>query len=330
MSSPCLARSLQPSPSVRSLRMPSGSSRRRSLRTFRRWRWRRSPRSSSTSRGCTTWRSYVSRPLHLRALLKASAASFAITALFVYALRWAPFFQHRLVLFMTFIGFISLAAFLRLGILDALFVAWADRSRPVSVVLGSYPRASVIADRLTQLRGFNRVEPVTPAMLDLGAAEALRITLLGLPASGEARVAVFIDATDLPPREVFDASVLAQSFGAELYVISPLLGSLESNRLLARLLGAPAVRIRRASRTRSRTRSSARSTSSGSAVLLVVQPPGHRGAGRVHQGSRRRVPSSTGRRASGGSGLPFEFLQAALDGRERRRRPSTRSTSRRS
>ena len=52
--------------------------------------------------------SYVSRPLHLWMLLKATALSFAITALFVYAAKSITFDQPRLTLVTTFVVFAAL------------------------------------------------------------------------------------------------------------------------------------------------------------------------------------------------------------------------------
>ena len=187
---------------------------------------------------------YVSRPLHVWTLLRATLIAFAVTAVAVYAIKSAAFDEPRLVLFMTLVIFLLFAGVLRLGVLDGLYVAWVRQQRPVSVVLGDSPDAEVLAERLGGLRGFERVQQATPSALRLGMAEALTAMFDGRPSADRGPLAVFIDAHSARPREVFGAVTAAQAHGADVYVLSRLLRPLEGNQLLGTLFDAPVVRVR--------------------------------------------------------------------------------------
>jgi exopolysaccharide biosynthesis polyprenyl glycosylphosphotransferase len=184
---------------------------------------------------------YVSRALHLWTLIRASLFAFLISALVVFAVRSDVFDESRLVLLLAFMVFVALACVLRLGLLDSLYVAWARQRRPLSYLLGDSEATRALANRLNDLRGFDRVELVTPSALRLGLAEALRPML----EDREQTAWVFIDASSGTPREVLEAADAAQTLGTEVYVVSPLVKSLEGSRLLSTLFEAPVVRVRR-------------------------------------------------------------------------------------
>ena len=188
---------------------------------------------------------YVSRPLHLWVLVRASLVAFAISALLVYAIKSRVFDEPRLILVLTFVVFILLTCALRLGLLDTLYVGWARQRRPVSFVMGDSPAALALADRLSQLRGFDRVERVAPDASPLGVSEALKAVLKHRRSTSVAAGWVFIDASGCSPRDVVRTVAAAQACGAEVYVVSRLLESLEGNSLLSKLFDAPVVRARR-------------------------------------------------------------------------------------
>lgn len=216
---------------------------------------------------------YVSRPLHLWTLLKASLAAFAISALSVYAIKSDAFDEPRLVLLLTFVVFVLFVCVLRLGVLDSVYMASVRQRRPVSFLLGDSVAVRALADRLGRLRGFDRVELVAPAALRLGMEEALGTMLEGRPSMDELAASVFIDASSMTPREVFGAVAAAQELGAEVYLVSRLLGSLEGNRLLSTLFEAPVVRVRRSIDSAEPYPLKRAFDIVGSAVLLLVCAP---------------------------------------------------------
>ena len=188
---------------------------------------------------------YVSRPLHLWTLLKASLVALAVSALSVYVIRADAFDEPRLVLLMTFALFVLLVCIFRLGVLDSLCVAWVRHHRPMSVVFGDSDEALALAGRLSQLRGFDQVERFPAAALDAEMAATLEAAFERRGSADTQAASVFIDSSAASPREVFSAVVAAQAHGAEVYVVSGLFGSLEGNRMLSKLFESPVIRVRR-------------------------------------------------------------------------------------
>jgi exopolysaccharide biosynthesis polyprenyl glycosylphosphotransferase len=188
---------------------------------------------------------YVSRPLHLWMLLKSSAISFGLSTLVLYSIRPGVFGESRVVLLVAFGVFVLFAFVLRLGILDALCGVWLWQRRPVSLLVGESETMRRLGKRLESLRAFNKVERIEPEALRLGPAEALRTALVGRQRTEGRAASVFVDASSMKPREAYNAAAIAQSLGAEVYVLSGLLVPLEGNRLLSKLFEAPAIRLRR-------------------------------------------------------------------------------------
>ena len=108
---------------------------------------------------------YVSRPLHLWTLLKASLATFAVSAVLFFVIRSSAFDESRLVLLMTLPVFVLFVCVLRLGVLDGLSSAWLRQRKPVTLLVGESETVRELAERLGHLRGFDRVERVAPATL---------------------------------------------------------------------------------------------------------------------------------------------------------------------
>jgi exopolysaccharide biosynthesis polyprenyl glycosylphosphotransferase len=187
---------------------------------------------------------FVSRPLHLWTLLKASLVAFLVSALSIYIIRSTAFDESRVVFLLTFATFVLLACVIRLGILDGFCGAWVRDRRPISLLVGDSDISLALSERLGQLRGFDRVEHVAPNALTGSAGDAMG-RALDRYWPVDARVAsVFIDATCMAPRDAFKAASAAQALGAEVYVVSALLEALEGNRLLSKLFEAPVVRLR--------------------------------------------------------------------------------------
>jgi lipopolysaccharide/colanic/teichoic acid biosynthesis glycosyltransferase len=130
-------------------------------------------------------------------------------------------------------------------LLDSLYVAWVKERRPVSLLIGDSGATQTLAKRLGLLRGFDRVELVCPSSSGAGLKGALAAALEDHQLTNERTAWVFIDASGGTPREVLEATDSARMLGAEVYVVSPLVASLEASRLPNALFEAPVVRIRR-------------------------------------------------------------------------------------
>ena len=187
---------------------------------------------------------YVSRPLHALFILRASAVAFVLSAAAAFFAGPAWFTQPRLVPLLTFLLFVPLDLALRIGLLDALFVAWVRRYRPTAFVVGDSPEARSVVGRLAQLRGFDRVGMLSPSGLRPAKADALAMELDKLATRSLPTDAVFVDTESLTPREVSDITAAARARRVDVYVISSLLGSLEGSRLLNVLFRAPVTRVR--------------------------------------------------------------------------------------
>jgi exopolysaccharide biosynthesis polyprenyl glycosylphosphotransferase len=251
---------------------------------------------------------YVSRPLHLWTLLKASLVAFALSALVVYLLRSVPFDESRVVLLMTFASFVLISGALRLAFLDGLCRAWVRKCRPVSLLVGNSETSRKLAERLGHLRGFDRVQSLTPESLRIDAEMAHRTALDARVAQGALAAWVFIDANSISPQETFETAAAAQALGAEVYVISGLLEALEGNRLLSKLFGAPTTRLR-SSFERAKPYLLKRALDVvGSSVLLLFAAPVMAVLGIL---IRLTSPGPVFYRQTrvGRHGVPFEFLK---------------------
>ena len=251
---------------------------------------------------------YVSRPLHLWTLLTASLIAFAVSALSVYMIAAHALEQSRVAFLMTFVFFVLFTCALRFGILDEVYRAWLRQHKPISVLVGDFETTQTCGERLGRLRGFDQLERVSPASLSHGAEEAVRTVLEhDLPSSTRV-AAVFVDASSLTPREAFETAEAARTLGTEVYVISELLGALESNRLRTRLFGTPVIRIRR-SITDARPYSCKRALDivGSAALLLLAAPVIALLAMAIRLTSRGPVFYRQTR--VGRSGAPFQFLK---------------------
>lgn len=251
---------------------------------------------------------YVSRPLHLWVLLKASLIAFVISAIPVLAIGSDAFHEPWFPLLPTFAIFVLTVCILRLWVLDRLYMASTRRRRSVSFVLGDSEVAQELADRLRGLRGFNQVERVVPVASRLNMTEALRAVLQGRSSMDESASSVFIDGSGRTPREIFEVVAAARELGAEVYVVSRLLNSLEGNRLLSKLFQAPVFRVRRSIHDAKPYPLKRAFDVVGSAVLLLVCSPVIATLGII---IRLTSPGPVFYRQTrvGRSGVPFGFMK---------------------
>ncbi len=250
---------------------------------------------------------YVSRPLHLWILLKASFIAFMVSALTAYLVRSATFDGSRIVLLLTFAVFVVAAAALRFGALDGVCGAWLRQRRPVSLLVGDSEIARKLAEHLGDLRGFDRMVRVDAATTDLGD-EALGAALEGSWPRDAEVASVFIDATSLPPRDVYRTAAASHSLGAEVYLVSGLFKAVQGNGLLSKLFDVPVVRLHRSMESAKPYPLKRTLDVVGSALLLLVFSPVILVLGIL---IRLTSPGPVFYKQTriGRNGVPFEFLK---------------------
>jgi len=185
------------------------------------------------------------RALHLLTLAKAMLWSVAISALLVYLLRLPIAFQSRLIVVPTFALFFLFAGVVRTTVLSRLLGPRFREDMADTLVVGWPYRTEPLRERLTMLKGFNRV-----TLVDGGREQRVvfRVSqhLRGRRASGQpAFGSLFIDAGSLTLIQTLDLITLGQRHGATVYVVSSRLRPLAARRLLIDLFEAPVVRTRR-------------------------------------------------------------------------------------
>ncbi len=251
---------------------------------------------------------YISRPLHLWTLLKAGLIAMALSAFTMLVSPSEATPEYRLAFLLSFALFITFTGVLRFVLIDGLCGVWLRHRKPVSLLVGDSETTGALARRLANLRGFQRVERVSSASLSRDAESAIGDVLeRGIP-MGSMIAAVFIDASAMSPREAFNATTAAQALGTEVYVLSPLLGGLETNRLLRNLFGAPAVRVRRSLRDAEPYALKRAFDVAGSSVLLLLAAPVIAALGAA---VRMSSPGPVFYRQTrvGQGGTPFKFVK---------------------
>lgn len=189
---------------------------------------------------------FVSRPLHLWSIIRASAIAFVLSAAVAFLARTTSLALPRVTLVLTFAVFVPLVASLRLGLLDSMYMGWVRRRRPVAFVAGDSPEARRLSERLLMLRGFDTVRQIVRTGRPvLRWGETVGRDLDALPPASLPGDAVFVDTTSLTSREALDVIRAAQSRGTDVYVASGLLGPLDGSNLLKSLFQTPVTRVRR-------------------------------------------------------------------------------------
>jgi exopolysaccharide biosynthesis polyprenyl glycosylphosphotransferase len=251
---------------------------------------------------------YVSRPLHLWTLIKATLIAFSCSAPLVYLVSTGLVGGSLVVLLLAFAVFVPFACVLRFGVLDGVRGAWLRKRKPVSVLVGDSETAQLLAGRLGQLRGFAQVEHVEPSSLSSDAKAGLGGVLDNYRLADSQTASVLIDATGMAPRDVFKSAATAQASGAEVYLVSGLFETAQGNRLLGKLFGVPAVRLRRSIEEAKPYPLKRAMDVVGSAVLLLLFAPVIAVLGIL---IRLTSPGPVFYKQTriGRNGVPFEFLK---------------------
>jgi len=214
---------------------------------------------------------FVSRPLHLWRLVRVALGALLASSATLYLLQFGHVAQSRFVLLVTFSLFLIFSGAVRLGWLSHLFIH-STRER-VAVLVGDSPEATVLGDRIGDLRAFNRLEVLASSGEGLDHADAVTRWLADHSASGGPMAAVVIDASGLGIRDVLATTRAAMHNGADVYVRSDLLEPLDASGLLCSLFDAPVVRVRRDLDSASPHALKRAFDVVGSAVLLLVAFP---------------------------------------------------------
>ena len=185
------------------------------------------------------------RALHLLTLAKAMLWSAAISALIVYLLHLPIGFQSRITVVGTFTLFFLFAALVRTVVLSRVLGRRFREEMGRTLVVGWPYRTEPLRERLTMLKGFNRVTLVDGGREQRVVARVtehlLERTDAGRPAFGS----VFVDAGSLTLTQTLDLITAGQRHGALVYVVSNRLRPLSGQRLLIDLFEAPVVRTHR-------------------------------------------------------------------------------------
>ena len=192
---------------------------------------------------------YVSRPLHLWTLLKGTGIALVATAFIAFVFHAQTANYSRGVLFGSFVLLFVLITVVRLTVIDARLVRGRLRGLGDTIVIGRSTESGLLASRLKELRGYNRLSCLAisgPAGNGYGAApEALAAI-----AEGEPPAHVFLDAGGMGHVALLELLEAARKRRAEVYVVSRYLGPLDSTGLLVRLFELPVMRVRRDPRLR--------------------------------------------------------------------------------
>jgi exopolysaccharide biosynthesis polyprenyl glycosylphosphotransferase len=185
------------------------------------------------------------RALHLLTLAKAMLWSAAISALLVYLLHLPVGFESRVTVVGTFALFFLFAAVVRTLVLPRVLGPRFREDMGGTLVVGWPYRTEPLRERLTMLKGFNRVTLVDGGREQRVVAHVTQLlderTDAGRPVFGS----LFVDAGSLALAQTLDLIAAGRRHGATVYVVSNRLRPLTGRRLLVDLFEAPVVRTHR-------------------------------------------------------------------------------------
>jgi len=265
--------------------------------------------------GAFTWlglyklEAFVSRPLHLMTLAKGALVALVVTAFFAFAFKAPLVSDSRLTVFTTFAVFLVLAAVVRIGLVDRLYVADARRRRGGTLVIGASADSSVVASRCRELRGFAPVTALEPLDKRRNGYDAEPALLAALGRAEPAPRQVFLDGASLGHKATFDLIAVARARGAEVYVTGRLVSPLDTTHLLMRLFEMPVMRVRREPAAGARIPAAKRTFDLlGAAGALLLLAPAFAVIALL---IKRDSPGSVFYRQQrvGLRGRPFEFLK---------------------
>ncbi len=213
------------------------------------------------------------RALHVLTLAKAMLWAAALSGLAIYLLHLPIGVQSRFTVVVTFAMFFVFGVIMRTFVLSRVLGRRFRRDMNQTLVIGWPYRTEPLRERLTMLKGFNRVVLVDggrePRVDECVVEHLRRRTDDGRPVYGS----VFIDAGSLTQTQTMDLVDIGQRHGAIVYVVSNRLRALAGRRLLIDLFEAPVVRMRRPSHGRGRALHKRAFDIVGAAGALVLLSP---------------------------------------------------------
>jgi lipopolysaccharide/colanic/teichoic acid biosynthesis glycosyltransferase len=213
------------------------------------------------------------RALHVVTLAKAMLWSAAISTLVMYLFHLPIAFQSRLLVVGTFALFFVFATIVRAVVLTRALSPRFREDMGGTLVVGWPYRTEPLRERLTMLRGFNRVTLVDVAReqrIVSRVAEHLRART----SDGRRRFgSLFVDAGSLTPTQSLNLISLGHRYGATVYVVSNRLRPLTGRRLLVDLFEAPVVRVRRVPGVHTRAPAKRLFDVLGASATIVVLSP---------------------------------------------------------
>ena len=187
---------------------------------------------------------YVSRPLHVITVFKASILALIVLAFAAFALKAAVVTESRFIIFTTFGLFLVVAGCLRLGLIDRMYRRDVRERPGETLVVGRSMESGVLFSRLKELRGFSKVVALEPRDRRVNGRNAGPDLLEKLAAIDPPPRHVFIDAASIGHKATLDLIEATRARGAQTYIAGRLVGPLDSTRLLIRLFELPVMRVR--------------------------------------------------------------------------------------
>jgi len=216
---------------------------------------------------------YVSRPLHLWTIFKATAIALVLTAFVAFALHAQSEAYSRAVLFGSFLVLFVLVAVLRLGVIDARLVRGRLRALGETLVIGQSTETGLLATRLSELRGYSRLRLVPVTGVSGDGYKADPRALAAVRESEPPPAHVFIDAGSMGHLGVLELLEAARARGSEVYVVSRYLDPLDSSGLLGRLFELPVMRVRHGPEERRGSAVKRGADFVGAALLIALLSP---------------------------------------------------------
>jgi exopolysaccharide biosynthesis polyprenyl glycosylphosphotransferase len=216
---------------------------------------------------------FVSRPLHLWTILKGTTIALVITAFVAFAFHAQATSYSRGVLFGSFVLLFILLTVVRFAVIDARLVRGRLRALGDTLVIGQSTESGLLASRLRELRGYNKLRCLAltgPVGNGYGAEPA---ALAAIAEGDEPPAHVFLDAGGMGHVALLELLEAARKRGAEVYIVSRYLGPLDSTGLLVRLFELPVMRVRHEPHERRGSVAKRVVDVAGSAVALVLLSP---------------------------------------------------------
>lgn len=186
---------------------------------------------------------WVSRPLHVMTLFRATAVSLIVTAFFVFAFRTPLATESRL--FTSFAVFFVASVTLRLWLFDRRYRRDVRKRPGDTIVVGWSADSGILVSRLRELRGYARVLALEPFDKRGNGYDAEPRLVATIQRAEPAPRQVFLDGGSLGHKATIDLIHAAQDRRADVYVTGRLLSPLDATRLLSHLFEMPVMRVHR-------------------------------------------------------------------------------------